>query len=75
MWPGYVTSILQFETSTMLNVDITHKVLHTKSVLDAMYDEYNACRGAPNFRERVAKQIIGQTIMTRYCIVLVVGAT
>jgi len=65
VWPGYQTSILQFETSTMLNVDIAHKVLHSKTVLDAMYDEYNACRGAPNFKERVAKKIIGQIVLTR----------
>jgi len=65
VWPGFVTSILQFETSSMLIIDVSHKVLHFQTVLDVMYDEYNRCRGAPNFKELVAKKIIGQIVLTR----------
>ena len=65
VWPGFVTSILQFETSSMLIIDVSHKVLHFQTVLDVMYDVYNSCRGAPNFKELVAKKIIGQIVLTR----------
>jgi len=66
VWPGFQTSILPFENATMLNVDVCHKVLHRKPALEAMYDVYNACRGAPDFKERVAKKIIGQIVLTRW---------
>jgi len=66
VWPGFSTSILQFETNTMLIADVSHKILHFQTALDAMYDVYNACRGAPNFKELVAKKIIGQIVLTRY---------
>lgn len=66
VWPGFVTSILQFESSTMLIADVSHKVLHFQTVLDAMYEVYNQCRGGPNFKELVAKKIIGQIVLTRY---------
>ena len=65
MWPGFVTSILQFESNTMLIADVSHKVLHFKTTLDAMYDIYDACRGAPNFKDIAAKKIIGQIVLTR----------
>jgi len=65
VWPGFVTSILQFESSTMLIADVSHKILHFKTVLDTMYDIYNASRQAPNFKEIVAKQLIGQIVLTR----------
>jgi len=65
VWPGFSSSILQFENSTMLIIDVSHKVLRMQTTLDAMYDEYNACRGAPNFKELVSKKIVGQIVLTR----------
>jgi len=65
VWPGFITSILQYENSTMLTVDVSHKVLHFQTVLDVMYDAYNKCHGAPNFKEVIAKKIIGQIVLTR----------
>ena len=66
MWPGFVTSILQFETSSMLIIDVSHKVLRFRTVLDDMYEVYESCRRAPNFKELVAKKIIGQIVLTRF---------
>lgn len=67
VWPGFVTSILQFETSTMLMADLCHKILHTSSVLDIMYEMYNKHRGnTQNFHEACSKKIIGQIVLTRY---------
>lgn len=64
VWPGFVTSILQFETSTMLIADVSHKILHGVTALDAMYEIYNRSRGG-NFKEACAKKIIGQIVLTR----------
>jgi aubergine len=63
VWPGYVTSILQFENSTMLIADVTHKVVHGATVLDVMLDI--STRYKATFKERCAKSLIGQTVLTR----------
>ncbi|KAL7978426.1 hypothetical protein Chor_010659 [Crotalus horridus] len=40
IWPGFTTSILQYETSIMLCTDVSHKVLRSETVLDFMYTLY-----------------------------------
>jgi aubergine-like protein len=64
VWPGFVTSILQFETSTMLIADVSHKILHGMTVLDAMYEMFKTRKGG-NFREACDKKIVGQIVLTR----------
>lgn len=34
LWPGYVTSIPQFENNILMNAEITHKVMRTDTVFD-----------------------------------------
>jgi len=63
VWPGYVTSIMQFENSTMLIADVSHKIVHGMTALDAMYELFERNRGT--FKEACAKKIIGQSILTR----------
>lgn len=63
VWPGYVTSILQFENSTMLIADVSHKVVHGVTALDAMYEIYE--RNKSSFKELCAKKLIGQSVLTR----------
>ncbi|KAI2661512.1 Piwi-like protein 1 [Labeo rohita] len=44
IWPGFVTTILQYESSIMLCTDVSHKVLRSETVLDFMYSlrqQYN----------------------------------
>uniref|UniRef100_A0AAR2L0G1 Piwi domain-containing protein n=1 Tax=Pygocentrus nattereri TaxID=42514 RepID=A0AAR2L0G1_PYGNA len=36
IWPGFVTNILQYESSIMLCTDVSHKVLRSETVLDFM---------------------------------------
>nr|QWT68870.1 piwi-like RNA-mediated gene silencing protein [Cyprinus carpio] len=38
IWPGFVTTILQYESSIMLCTDVSHKVLRSETVLDFMYN-------------------------------------
>jgi len=66
IWPGYVTSILQFENSPMLIVDISHKILSMATVLDLMYEMYNDRRAGGDFQQRVSTKLIGQIVLTRY---------
>ncbi len=37
VWPGYITAIEEQEGGLMLMADVSHRVLHTATVLDKMY--------------------------------------
>lgn len=54
----------------MLNIDVSHKVLRTDSVLDFMYGIYNNPRTKAQFKDIVMKSLIGAIVLTRYVFVL-----
>nr|ALI93846.1 Piwi [Holothuria glaberrima] len=67
LWPGYVTSISQFEENVMLMADLTFKILHTDSVLNVFRDLHDKVRGnASQFRDLATKKLVGEIVMTRY---------
>ena len=50
----------------MLNVDLSHKVLRTDTVLDAMYGIFHMCnKNVARFRDMATKALIGKIVMTR----------
>ena len=63
LWPGFVTSILQYERSIMLGLDISHKILRTDTVYEYMNDIYNS--GKSNFYDLVTKGLVGEIVLTR----------
>ncbi|KAJ7309724.1 hypothetical protein JRQ81_007787 [Phrynocephalus forsythii] len=65
IWPGFATSILRYETSVMLCVDVSHKVLRSETVLDFMYSMYERVE-EERFREMCAKELVGLIVLTRY---------
>ncbi|XP_063820686.1 piwi-like protein 1 isoform X3 [Pseudophryne corroboree] len=65
IWPGFTTSILQYETSIMLCIDVSHKVLRSETVLDVMYNLYSRV-GPHNFHDACSKELIGQIVLTKY---------
>ncbi|XP_075032847.1 piwi-like protein 1 [Mixophyes fleayi] len=65
IWPGFTTSILQYETSIMLCIDVSHKVLRSETVLDLMYNLHSKV-GARNFHDACSKELIGQIVLTKY---------
>lgn len=64
IWPGFVTSILQYEESILLCVDVSHKVLRSETVLDFMY---HLCEHVEKHRLKdvCAKELIGLTVLTK----------
>ncbi|XP_074494490.1 piwi-like protein 1 isoform X1 [Sebastes fasciatus] len=65
IWPGYSTTILQYETSIMLCTDVSHKVLRSETVLDFMANLRQKC-GNQRFPEICAKELVGLIVLTKY---------
>ena len=49
LWPGYVTSIRQHEEKILLCCEISHKILHTDTVLQQIGEVHQKTRGGPSF--------------------------
>ncbi|XP_078682107.1 piwi-like protein 1 [Branchiostoma floridae x Branchiostoma belcheri] len=64
VWPGFVTSILQYESKTLLMADVSHKIMRTDTVLDLMYDLYG--QDQRKFYEKATKMLVGEIVLTRY---------
>ncbi|EMP40308.1 Piwi-like protein 1 [Chelonia mydas] len=64
IWPGFATSILQYETNIMLCTDVSHKVLRSETVWDFMYNLYKQVE-EQRFRETCAKELIGLIVLTK----------
>lgn len=64
IWPGFTTTILQYESSIMLCTDISHKVLRSETVLDFMISLKRQCEPHrfPNICE---KELIGLVVLTQ----------
>lgn len=67
VWPGFVTSILQFEKNIMLIADVSHKILNGVTVLHIMMDLSRKFKqDVQRFREACAKKLVGEVVLTRY---------
>ena len=62
LWPGFITSILQYERSVMLCADISHKILRMDTVLDLFYDLQKKGR---NVMDECYRSIVGEIVLTR----------
>ncbi|KAL5017639.1 hypothetical protein ScPMuIL_007228 [Solemya velum] len=62
--PSFVTSLLLSET-LLLNVDLCHRIISTKSVLDIMYQIYEEQK-LDQFHDKCLQELIGTIIITRY---------
>ncbi|NXI49548.1 PIWL1 protein, partial [Chloroceryle aenea] len=65
VWPGFTSSILQYEESIMLCVDVSHKVLRSETVLDSIYSLYYQVE-EQRFKEACANELIGLVVLTKY---------
>ncbi|XP_034548252.1 piwi-like protein 1 isoform X2 [Notolabrus celidotus] len=65
IWPGYTTTILQYESAIMLSTDVSHKVLRSETVLDFMINLRQQC-GGQRFPDACSKELIGLIVLTKY---------
>ncbi|CAH2108301.1 unnamed protein product [Euphydryas editha] len=64
IWPGYKTTINQYEDRLLMVTEITHKVLRMDTVLH-MVREYSEKKGS-NYKKIFCEDIVGQIVMTDY---------
>ncbi|CAO1310298.1 unnamed protein product [Diamesa serratosioi] len=64
VWPGYVSSVEEQEGGLMLSLDVSHRVLCQKTVLEFLSDCYR--QDSNNFKENAKKALIGSVVLTRY---------
>ncbi|XP_068162691.1 piwi-like protein 1 [Antennarius striatus] len=65
IWPGFSTAILQYESSIMMCVDVSHRVLRSETVLDFMISMRQSC-GSHRFQDVCTKELIGLIVLTKY---------
>ncbi|XP_019620692.1 PREDICTED: piwi-like protein 1 [Branchiostoma belcheri] len=65
VWPGFVTSILQYEANVMLMADVSHKILRSDTVLSFMYELYGQV-DPERFYEICSGKLVGEIALTRY---------
>ncbi|CAH0581309.1 unnamed protein product [Chrysodeixis includens] len=64
IWPGYKTTINQYEDRLLMVTEITHKVLRLDTVLH-MLSEYAATKGS-HYKRLFLEDIVGKIVMTDY---------
>ncbi|XP_028164126.1 piwi-like protein Siwi [Ostrinia furnacalis] len=64
IWPGYKTTINQYEDRLLMVTEIAHKVLRMDTVLQ-MLTEYAATKGA-NYKKIFLEDVVGKIVMTDY---------
>ncbi|XP_029174290.1 piwi-like protein Siwi [Nylanderia fulva] len=63
LWPGYVTSIRQYENSILMCAEITHKVMRQETLLDILRDGY---RRGHDYKKEFCNNVIGIMVLTDY---------
>ncbi|XP_072938555.1 piwi-like protein Siwi [Epargyreus clarus] len=64
IWPGYKTTINQYEDRLLMVAEIAHKVLRMDTVFQ-MLKEYAATKGS-NYRKAFLEDVVGKIVMTDY---------
>ncbi|XP_045881507.1 piwi-like protein 3 [Meles meles] len=66
IWPGYVTSILEYETSITLCADVSHKLFRMQTAYDLISDIRDGFPTKQELQDQVSKQLVGSVVSTMY---------
>ncbi|KAJ6642570.1 Protein argonaute-3 [Pseudolycoriella hygida] len=64
VWPGYVTSVEEYEDGVMLNLDVSHRLLCQSTVLELLTKIFISDK--ENLRQLALSALLGSVILTRY---------
>lgn len=62
VWPGYVKAVDELEGGLMLTLDVSHRVLATRTVLENMQDTYKVNKD--HFQDNIKRELIGELLWT-----------
>lgn len=66
VWPGYITSILQYENDVTLCADVNHKLLRMETAYDViMRIREDAKNKNLDVEKQVAKELVGSIVFTK----------
>ena len=63
VWPGYVTAVNEYEGGIMLCLDVSHRVLCQRTVLDLLQE---ASRSGGDYQKNALTSLLGAVVLTRY---------
>ena len=63
--PGFQTSILNYENDTLLQLDVSHCIFRTDTVLDMLYLMQQS-QSRSDLERRCKTEIVGKTVFTGY---------
>ena len=66
VWPGYITSIGNFEAGICLVFDSCSKIIRKETVADVLANLFKKNSNRGDFINLAQKQLIGQSVMTSY---------
>lgn len=64
VWPGYKTTINQYEDRLLMVAEIAHKVLRMDTILQ-MLNEYSQSKGS-QYKRMFLEDVVGKIVMTDY---------
>ncbi|XP_053758872.1 piwi-like protein 1 [Panthera pardus] len=64
IWPGYSTSILEYETSITLCADVNHKLLRMQTAYDLIMHVDN--KSQRKDAKEISKELVGSIVFTKY---------
>lgn len=64
VWPGYVTAVDEYEDGIMLNLDVSHRLLCSCTVLETLTNIHISDK--ENFRTDALSAMLGSVVLTRY---------
>ncbi|XP_062038298.1 piwi-like protein 3 [Lepus europaeus] len=65
IWPGYITSILQYENSLTLCADVSHKLIRMETAYDIIARIYENNQYG-DWKKSVEEELIGSIVITKY---------
>ena len=65
LWPGFITSILQYEEQIMLCADVSHKIMRADTVYDFLNELFQQYNQGEEFHDRAIKSLVGEIVLTR----------
>ncbi|XP_036145933.1 piwi-like protein Siwi [Monomorium pharaonis] len=63
LWPGYITSIRQYENDVLLCAEISHKVMRQETLLHILID---CRRRSDNYKAEFSSYVLGIMVLTDY---------